>query len=111
MIDKNPEVGRWVVLESVLRNGVFGDCGKITKISGARIYYISSRGESTFCHKFSAICDTQEEATSLRKKTEQACEDIYEFRKMKRREQIEFAFGVSVPEGLASIVSDNPQGD
>jgi hypothetical protein len=66
MITKNPEVGKYIVGQSIMTYGFSGtDFGQITKISGNRIYYVNAYGIENYVVKFSAICDTVEEAKKL----------------------------------------------
>lgn len=65
-IDKNPQVGRIVLLAPYDHyNGLCSEGGKITKLSKSRIYYEDRHGSESFVLKFAAVCDTAAEAQSL----------------------------------------------
>lgn len=73
MIDMNPKEGRIVMRDSMLIGGQCSLGGKITRVSGKRVYYqpmdrkgeVDLLDEEKFTQKPTAICDTMEEVTSL----------------------------------------------
>lgn len=72
MIDRKPQVGRYLVKDTVWNHGFCYRGGLITKISGKRIYINCEYGspgyervESEYVNKFAAICDTHEEMKML----------------------------------------------
>lgn len=66
-ITKTPEVGKILVkcAPSTSAYPWYQPGGKITKISGQRIYYKDADGTERFTHDAAAVCDTQEEADEL----------------------------------------------
>lgn len=66
-VTKTPEVGKILVKSapSTAAYRWYEPGGKITKISGQRIYYEDSEGTERFTHDAAAICDTEDEADVL----------------------------------------------
>lgn len=72
MIDKNPQVGRYLLKDTIWIHGFCHRGGLITKISGKRIYIDCEYGspgyeriEPEYVNKFAAVCDTREEMALL----------------------------------------------
>ena len=65
MIDKKPAPGRIVVNASRYAGRFFIDGGKISKVSGTRVYYTDAQGVKTYTVNFAAICDTEAEESGL----------------------------------------------
>lgn len=66
-ITKTPEVGKILVkcAPSTSAYPWYQPGGKITKISGQRIYYKDADGVERFTHDAAAVCETQAEADEL----------------------------------------------
>jgi hypothetical protein len=88
MINKKPAIGRIIFGESITYD--FAPYGKmegvINRISGNRIYYIDKFEAEKFLVKFSAVCDTEEEAKML-SNFKKKCVD--ELRELKRSQENE----------------------
>lgn len=65
MAHRNPEVGKFIVLETAMVTGTFAANHEITRISGKRVYFNNRHGEEKYTFRFAAICDTKEEADKL----------------------------------------------
>ena len=68
MIDKNPAIGRIIILKRDRHTycGHFaGYGGIITREPKMQIYFKDKNGRETFARNFVAICDTEEEAQSI----------------------------------------------
>jgi hypothetical protein len=88
MINKKPAIGRIIFGDSITYDfALFGKPeGVITRISGNRIYYLDKFGKENFLVKFSAVCDTEEEAKML-SDFKKKCVD--ELRELKRSQENE----------------------
>jgi hypothetical protein len=94
MIDKNPQVGRYLLKDTIWIHGFCHRGGLITKISGKRIYIDceygspgSERVESEYVNKFAAICDTREEMQML---LDHAMKCMVEHREQEKRNLAEW---------------------
>jgi len=88
MITKTPEVGKYLVENSVMTFGCSGSsCGLITKISGKRIYYVNEYDFEKNVMSFSAICDTIEEVKQLQDFSRNC---VFEAQELKNRQHDEF---------------------
>lgn len=75
MIDKNPAIGRIIILKrdpKVYRGHFAGYGGIITREPKTQIYFKDKNGRETFARNFVAICDTEEEAQSILKLSQEA---------------------------------------
>lgn len=62
-----PEVGRIIVLKapSTAIYPWYREGGKVTRISGQRVYYTGAAGKELFTHDVAAVCDTTDEVDRL----------------------------------------------
>lgn len=69
MIDRDPSVGRYILLMPFSPDGHFGDAGKITEVREDGIAYRllgGGVGQSIeIARQFAAICDSEEEVQKL----------------------------------------------
>lgn len=81
-IDMNPREGRTILLRAASLEFFpwFVKGGKITKVSGQRVYYKTADGKETFTHGCSAIVDTQKEEETLLRFSAQARTRLYTLR-------------------------------
>lgn len=82
MIDKNPQVGRYICLEALtIYAPYFIPKGKITRISGKRIYFMDKHNEEEiYTMNYYAVCDIEEECKMLQEFTTQCLKEIYELK-------------------------------
>lgn len=95
MIDKNPQVGRYLLKDTIWLHGFCYRGGLITKISGKRIYIQCEYGspgyeriEEEYVSKFAAICDTREEMQML---LDHGMKCMEEHREQEKRQSAEWA--------------------
>jgi len=85
MIDKNVEVGRYIVLEFLATDApYFSPRGKITKISGNRVYFMNKHNEDEHfvsMKSIYAVCDTIEECEMLREFTQNCLKEVWDLKK------------------------------
>ena len=85
MIDRTPHIGRYIILESILRDGFFGKCGKITGVSGSRIYYedldeLLEDKKEKFTINYAAICDSYIEVEKMHLFSKRCVREISELK-------------------------------
>lgn len=86
MIDKIPQIGRFLFRESMLRDGFFHRAGIITRIAGKRVYYNDRRESAVPDERFihvrsvTAVCDTTDEIDVLTAFNRRALDEINELK-------------------------------
>lgn len=87
MINKTPEVGRILVLESVIHDAYFRRGGQITSVKGKRINYTDQHGEEKFVRNIGAVCDTEEEVEQLLEFGQRAFKEVADLRERHKQER------------------------
>ena len=114
MIDRKPAVGRLVLRESHLLNGLVGRGGVITSLAKTRINYdhAHSFGPPTpkYITKFSFCCDTQEEYDALIALDEACIRARYDLYKQQRKDlDLFIVANNAVPDSLGEPINPDFQ--
>lgn len=103
-VNMEPEVGR-IIMPKAHSLAFFPWCergGRITKVSGQRVYYVDARGKEKHVHGWAAVVDTEQEAEALLSFAVSGKEQIQKLYDSLEQQQASVIASLSSPPGKAS---------
>lgn len=85
MINRDLKPGKFLMRESVWRDGFVRSYGIVTKVAKSRIYY-QDDGHESFCNDFKLVCDTEAERDALIAFDKKARDDLHRYKQAQKAE-------------------------